>query len=99
MNDSFDQHSAQTPSPSTGSRQETHKVGSAMSSARREVSAHAPRNTFSAPRRWPVMERGGDAEASMGRRLTLPPLGLKPKGGLREKLVVFAQNRPGIAAL
>jgi len=33
MNDSFAQHLAQTPSPSTGSRQATHSVGSAMSSA------------------------------------------------------------------
>ena len=33
MNDNLPQHSAQTPSPSTGSRQDTHKVGSAMSSA------------------------------------------------------------------
>jgi hypothetical protein len=41
MNDSFDQHVAQTPSPETGSRQETHKVGSAMSSAMRAVCFHA----------------------------------------------------------
>jgi hypothetical protein len=33
MNDSLAQQLAQTPSPSTGSRQETHNVGSAMSSA------------------------------------------------------------------
>ena len=39
MNDSFAQHSAQTPSPSTGSRQETHSVGSAMSSASRAARA------------------------------------------------------------
>jgi hypothetical protein len=33
MNDSFAQQSAQTPIPATGSRQATHSVGSAMSSA------------------------------------------------------------------
>ena len=35
MNASFAQHDAQTPSPSTGSRQDTQSVGSAMSSAKR----------------------------------------------------------------
>src|SRR5260221_2426946 len=69
MNDNFAQHSAQTPSPSTGSRQETHSVGSAMSSASRAVCAHTPRTAFNAPRQWPEMERGGDASAYMGRRL------------------------------
>ena len=39
MNDSFAQHAAQTPSPSTGSRQATHSVGSAMSSASRAACA------------------------------------------------------------
>jgi hypothetical protein len=33
MKESFAQHSAQTPTPSTGSRQATHSVGKAMSSA------------------------------------------------------------------
>ena len=65
MNDSFDQHVAQTPSPSTGSRQETHKVGSAMSSAMRPVCFHAAYAVPSALRKWVVMERDGDAEASM----------------------------------
>jgi hypothetical protein len=51
MNDNFDQHSAQTPSPWTGSRQETHSVGSATSSASREVAASALRAAISAPRR------------------------------------------------
>jgi hypothetical protein len=37
MNDSCDQHAAQTPSPDTGSRHETHSVGKAMSSAVRTV--------------------------------------------------------------
>src|ERR1700730_10776875 len=66
MNDNFAQQSAQTPSPLTGSRQETHKVGSAMSSASRAVCAHTPRTAFNAPRKWPAMERGGEASASMG---------------------------------
>ena len=65
MNDSLAQHSAQTPSPSTGSRQATHSVGSAMSSASRAVMRQAPRAAFSAPRRWLAMERDGDAWASM----------------------------------
>ena len=80
MNDNLAQHSAQTPSPSTGSRQETHSVGSAMSSANRAVCAHAPRATFSAPRKWPKMERVGDASASMGERLALSGAGLKQQG-------------------
>jgi hypothetical protein len=42
MNDSLAQHPAQTPSPSTGSRQATQSVGSAMSSASRAVCAHRP---------------------------------------------------------
>src|SRR5260221_7616443 len=67
MNESFDQHSAQTPSPSTGSRQETHSVGSAMSSASLGICANTSRQAFNAPRKWPEMERGdGDASASMG---------------------------------
>src|SRR5260370_10171641 len=77
MNDSFDQHSAQTPSPSTGSRQATHSVGNAVSRARRPVCAHAPRTGCSAPRKWPEMERGGDASASMGGRLAPGSVGLK----------------------
>jgi hypothetical protein len=35
MNDNFAQQVAQTPSPETGSRQATHSVGSAISSASR----------------------------------------------------------------
>ena len=69
MNDSFAQHSAQTPSPSTGSRQETHSVGSAMSSASCGRCANASRQALNAPRRWLEMERDGDASASMGARL------------------------------
>jgi hypothetical protein len=69
MNDSFAQQAAQTPSPSTGSRHATQSVGSAMSSASRAAWRHAPRHAFSAPRKWPVMERDGDASASMGARL------------------------------
>src|SRR5690242_20024548 len=50
MNDSFVQHSAQTPSPSTGSRQDTHRVGSAMSSASFAACVHAPPNARMARR-------------------------------------------------
>jgi hypothetical protein len=42
MNDSLAQQFAQTPSPATGSRQATHNVGSAMSSAARAACPHAP---------------------------------------------------------
>jgi hypothetical protein len=65
MNDSLAQHAAHTPSPSTGSRQETHKVGSAMSSASFGTCASTLRQAFSAPRRWLEIERVGDATASM----------------------------------
>src|SRR5471032_2063254 len=77
MNDSLAQQLAQTPSPSTGSRQATHSVGNAMSSARRAACRHAPRQAESAPRRWPEMERDGDASASMGARLAPPCMVLK----------------------
>src|SRR5579871_4684895 len=63
MNESFAQQLAQTPSPSTGSRQATHNVGSAMSSASFTACDHAPRNVVNAERRWE--ERGRDASASM----------------------------------
>src|SRR5258708_18991972 len=69
MNDSLAQHSAQTPSPSTGSRQATQSVGNAISSASRAACPHAPRHAFSAPRRWVAIERDGDTSASMGVRL------------------------------
>src|ERR1700722_1513987 len=77
MNDSFAQQIAQTPSPATGSRQATHSVGSAMSSAIRADCLSTPRHAESAPRRWLAMERDGDASASMGSRLTPPRLVLK----------------------
>ena len=80
MNDSLAQHSAQTPSPSTGSRQATHSVGSAMSSASRAACPHAPRHAFSAPRRWVEMDRDGDASASMRARLAWGRAALKPAG-------------------
>src|SRR5689334_10811220 len=50
MNDSFAQHSAQTPSPSTGSRQDTHSVGSAISSANFAAWVQAPPRAPSARR-------------------------------------------------
>src|SRR5258706_13046139 len=77
MNDNLAQHAAQTPSPSTGSRQATQSVGSAMSSARRVAWEHATRHVFSAPRRWVEMERDGEASASMGARLTPSRAALK----------------------
>src|ERR1051326_5357638 len=50
MNDSLVQHSAQTPSPSTGSRQGTHRVGSARASASFAAWVHAPPNARMARR-------------------------------------------------
>lgn len=59
MNESRDQHAAQTPSPSTGSRQDTHSVGSATSSASRAArvstcrpAVHAARNGMEMERMW-----------------------------------------------
>src|ERR1700723_781385 len=65
INDSLAQQSAQTPSPSTGSRQETHNVGSAMSSASLAACDHAPRHALSALCRWEEMERDEEGSASM----------------------------------
>jgi hypothetical protein len=77
MNDNLAQQVAQTPSPATGSRQATHSVGNAMSSARRAACDHAPRHAVSAPRRWVEIERDGEASASMGERLALRRVALK----------------------
>jgi len=49
MNDIFPQQSAQTPSPSTGSRQATHSVGSAMFSVSFAACDHTARQVVSAP--------------------------------------------------
>src|SRR5450755_4569305 len=86
MNDSLAQHAGQTPSPSTGSRQATHSVGNAMSSASRAACRHTPRQAPSAPRKWPEMERDGDASASMGERLTPPGVVLKAARATRDKV-------------
>src|SRR5437868_1741018 len=106
MNDSLAQHSAQTPSPSTGSRQATQSVGSAISSASRAACTHAPRHAFSAPRRWAEMDRDGDASASIRHRLasSLPPL--KRQGGtsyltytrLRGEGASIARNGTGFSS-
>src|SRR5436190_20330356 len=63
INDSFAQQSAQTPSPCTGSRQATHSVGSAISSAIRAACRQAPRHTLIVRRKWLEMERDGDGSA------------------------------------
>src|SRR5205085_8590768 len=63
INDSFAQQSAQTPSPCTGSRQATHRVGSAISSASRAACRHASRHTLTVRRKWLEMERDGDGLA------------------------------------
>ena len=63
MNDSFAQQSAQTPSPSTGSRQATQSVGSAMFSASFLACDHAPRQTLSAPSKCEEMDRDEEGSA------------------------------------
>src|SRR4051794_169400 len=65
MNDSFAQHSAQTPSPLTGSRHATQSVGSAISNASRAACVHAPRQASSAPRNFVAMGRIDAASASI----------------------------------
>src|ERR1700693_5415061 len=80
MNESLVQHSEQTPSPSTGSRQATHSVGSAMSSASFAACDRAPRHALSALRKCVEMERdGGEASASIGGKLALRLETLKPE--------------------
>src|SRR5690348_8046805 len=74
MNDSFDQQSAQTPSPLTGSRQETHSVGSAISSASFAAWFHAVRRAPNAPRNRFDIDRKGAISASMSFRLARPRL-------------------------
>src|SRR5438477_9731610 len=63
INDSFAQQSAHTPSPWTGSRQATHRVGSAISSAIRAACRHASRHTLMVKRKWPEIERDGEGSA------------------------------------
>jgi len=57
MNDNFAQHSAQTPSPSTGSRQATHSVGPAANVERE------PRGMLTR-----AAAAGGEARRVAGRR-------------------------------
>jgi len=57
MNDNLAQQDAQTPSPSTGSRQATQSVGSAMPSASFAACVHPPRQAPSARRRWLEIEQ------------------------------------------
>src|ERR1700682_787956 len=87
MNDNLAQQAAQTPSPSTGSRQATHSVGSAMSSARRAAYDHATRHVFTAPRRWLEIERDGEVSASMRGRLALTLSTLKRQTGVRRRCI------------
>src|SRR6267142_2472509 len=94
MNDNLAQQAAQTPSPSTGSRQATHSVVNAMSSARRAAYDHATRHVFTAPRRWLEMERGGEVSASMDERLAPPrALGLGPATFLLDRVAEDVAER------
>ena len=73
MNDSLAQQLAQTPSPSTGSRQATHNVGSAMSSASFAACDHAPRHAVSALCSCEEMERDKEGSASMAGQAIVGP--------------------------
>src|SRR5947209_10443422 len=66
MNDKFAQQAAATPSPATGSRQDTHSVGSAMSSASLAARDSTWRPAVHALRRGAAMEREGAASTSIG---------------------------------
>ena len=70
MKDSLAQQSAQTPSPSTGSRQATHNVGNATSSAILAACDHAFRHAENALWRCEEMEREGAASITSGPILT-----------------------------
>src|ERR1700723_3604475 len=83
MNDNLAQQVAQTPSPWTGSRQATHSVGSAMSSASRAACDQAPRATRNAPRRWLETERDGDASAPMVLEASAVACGAQAANNLR----------------
>src|SRR5579859_211459 len=90
INESLAQQSAQTPSPSTGSRQATHKDGSATSSASFEACDHASRHAASAPATRTGMERDDEAgSASIGGRLSSGQPSLKrqrkPQHGRRRR--------------
>src|SRR3954454_22436204 len=65
MNNSRAQHAAHTPSPSTGSPQDTHSVGSAMSSASRAARDSTCRPAVHAARKGAAMEREGAASDAM----------------------------------
>jgi hypothetical protein len=67
MNANLAQQDAQTPSPSTGSRQATQSVRNAMSSASFAACVRAQRQAPSALRRWLEIERGRAISASMVR--------------------------------
>src|SRR5579864_8415631 len=73
MNDIFAQQSAQTPSPSTGSRQATQSVGSAMFSAIFRACDHAPRQTLSTPWKCEEMERDNEGWACMAGHANVTP--------------------------
>ena len=65
MNDNFAQQAAQTPSPSTGSRHDTHRVGSAISSVSRTARARTLWPVASAPRQDAEKDLTGVLPASM----------------------------------
>src|SRR5438105_4670686 len=88
MNANLPQQTAQTPSPSTGSRQAMHRVGSAMSSA-----------SFA---RWPQVARKAPKAARTGRkadayeRISAFMFGLWTSG---EQFAMFTQDHPRVPAL
>ena len=72
MNDNFDQHAAQTPSPDTGSWHETHSVGSAMSRAVRAIVVQAPRQADTIPPSLPFK-----ASLPVGKRDPSAPVSIR----------------------
>src|SRR5258708_34883592 len=93
MNDNFAQQDAQTPSPSTGSRQATHNVGSAMSSASRAAWLHAVRQAPSAALSWGEIVRGGAGSAALGGGLRGGRK--RPKAGVAGERAVAVANGAG----
>jgi hypothetical protein len=74
MNDIFAQQSAQTPSPSTGSRQATQSVGRAMFSASFAACDHTPRQALATPWKCEEMERDREGTASMAGQANVAPV-------------------------
>src|SRR5579872_697541 len=93
MNDSLAQQLAQTPSPSTGSRQATHSVGKAMSSVSLTACESAPRHAASAPWNCTAIERDEEGSASMDQTLSSDWPTLKRQEGVQQRLVATGLSK------